>query len=110
MSRHVDDPDRAGSIDDQWRESEVDGDAAALLLWQAIGINAGKDFYQRSLAVVDVAGGAEDHGPATGTRVTGSGHAPGALLPDPVGPELAVSGNMLLKEFAQESLMRTGVD
>ena len=41
-------------------EAEVDGDAAALLFFQAVGVDAGQRFDQRGLAVVDVAGGADD--------------------------------------------------
>ena len=41
-------------------EPQVDGDAAALLLFQAVGVDAGKRFDQSGLAVVDVAGGADD--------------------------------------------------
>ena len=42
--------------------AEVDGDAARLLLRQAVGIHAGEGAHQGGLAVVDVAGGADDHG------------------------------------------------
>jgi len=39
---------------------EVDGDAAALLFFQAVGVDAGERFDQGGLAVVDVAGGSHD--------------------------------------------------
>jgi hypothetical protein len=42
--------------------AEVDGDAARLLFLQAVAIDPGQGFDQRRLAVVDVAGGADDHG------------------------------------------------
>ena len=42
--------------------AEIDGDAAPLLLGQAIGVDAGQRLHQRGLAVVDVAGCADDHG------------------------------------------------
>jgi hypothetical protein len=42
------------------READVDGDAAALLLFEAVSIDAGKGFDQRSFAVIDVPGGADD--------------------------------------------------
>ena len=41
------------------RESEVDGDAAALLLGEAVGVDAGERAHERGLAVIDVAGGAD---------------------------------------------------
>ena len=39
----------------QVREAEVDGDAAALLFLQAVGVDAGERPDERGLAVVDVA-------------------------------------------------------
>src|SRR5262245_46938646 len=41
-------------------EPNIDGDAAGLLLRQAVAVRAGEGFDERGLAVVDVAGGAED--------------------------------------------------
>ena len=41
-------------------ETNVDGDAAALLFFQAVGVDAGQSLDQRGLAMVDVAGGAYD--------------------------------------------------
>ena len=41
-------------------EADVDGDAALLLLGQAIAIDAGEGLDERGLAVIDMAGGAED--------------------------------------------------
>ena len=51
--------------------AEVNGDAAALFLRQAVGIDAGQRFDQRCLAVIDVAGGTDDHtgSPVRGLRV-----------------------------------------
>src|ERR1017187_7369307 len=43
-------------------KSDVDGDAAALFFFQAIGVNAGQGLYQRSFPVVDMAGGTYDDG------------------------------------------------
>ena len=43
-------------------KADVDGDAAPLLFFEAIGIDAGERFDQRGLAVVDVPGGADDDG------------------------------------------------
>ena len=44
-------------------ETEINGDAAALLLGQAVSVNAGERLHQLSFAVVNVAGGAHDDGP-----------------------------------------------
>ena len=41
-------------------EADVDGDAAGLFFGQAVAVDAGQGLDQRGLAVVDVAGGAED--------------------------------------------------
>jgi len=43
-------------------ETDIDGDAAALLFLQAIGINTGEGLYQRGLSVVDVSSGDDDDG------------------------------------------------
>jgi ceramide glucosyltransferase len=42
-------------------EAEVDGDAAALLFGEAVGVDSGEGADQRGLAVVDVTGGAYDN-------------------------------------------------
>ena len=47
-------------------EAEIDGDAARFLLLQPVGVDAGQRPHQRGLAVVDMAGGADDHGVASG--------------------------------------------
>ena len=41
-------------------EAQVDGDAAALLFFEPVGIDAGQCLYQRRFPVVDVPGGAYD--------------------------------------------------
>src|SRR5262245_26193798 len=41
-------------------ESEIDGDPAALLFFQAVGMRTGQSFDQRRLAVIDVTGGADN--------------------------------------------------
>ncbi len=51
---------RAGEI--EVGEADVDGDAAPLLLFQAIRVGAGKRAHQGALAVVNVARGADDDG------------------------------------------------
>ena len=42
------------------REAQLDGDAARFLFLEAIGIDAGQRLDERALAVIDVAGGADD--------------------------------------------------
>ena len=53
------------------RKAKIDGDAAQFLLWQAVRVIAGKRFYQRALAVVNVTGSGED-GVAGGHRFKGN--------------------------------------
>ncbi len=43
--------------------AEIDGDAAPLLLGKPVGIDAGQGFDEGGLAVVDMAGGTDDHAP-----------------------------------------------
>ena len=43
-------------------KADIDGDAAPLLLFQPVGIGAGERAHQGALAVVNVAGGADDDG------------------------------------------------
>src|SRR5438105_2760177 len=58
----------AGDVDDaeaevaevEGGEADVDGDAAGLLLRQPVAVDAGEGLDERRLAVVDVAGGAQD--------------------------------------------------
>ena len=47
--------------DRQIGEAEIDGDAARFFLLQPVAIDAGQGFDQRGLAVIDMAGGADDH-------------------------------------------------
>ena len=55
MPGHVDEADVA-----VMGEAEVDGDAAALFFFQAVGVDTCKRAYQRSLTVIDVSGGTYD--------------------------------------------------
>jgi hypothetical protein len=43
------------------RDTEVDRDAAGLLFRQAVGVRARERAHERALAVVDVAGGADEN-------------------------------------------------
>jgi hypothetical protein len=63
MARHVDEAELAAVAQVGVGIAEIDGDAARLLLLEAIGIDAGQRFDERGLAVVDVACGADDHWP-----------------------------------------------
>ena len=75
VAGHVDDAEPARPIGQvERREAELDGDAARLLLRQPVGVDAGERPHQRRLAVVDVAGGADDQ-----TARDASAHAAGIL-------------------------------
>src|ERR1700681_927021 len=58
----VDIPQHGAVIEPRVRVTEFDGDAARLFFRLAIGIDASQRAYQRGLAVIDVPGGADDHG------------------------------------------------
>jgi hypothetical protein len=60
VPRHVD-KSKADAAFFQEREAQIDGDAAALLLLQAVGMRAGQGFDQRRLAVVNMAGSADNY-------------------------------------------------
>ena len=60
VSRNVDDGHPAPARQRGRRETQIDGEAAGLLLGEAIGVGAGERAHQGRLAVVDVAGGGED--------------------------------------------------
>jgi len=57
---HVDETEAEGRGEVEVGEAQVDGDAAALLFFEAVGVDAGEGLDQGGLAVVDVAGGAHD--------------------------------------------------
>ena len=60
----VDEAEHVIRIERVVREPEVDGEPPLLLLGEAIGVDPGERTHQRGLAVVDVAGGGDDHGVA----------------------------------------------
>jgi hypothetical protein len=62
VARHVDEAQRHALGRVQVGIAELDRDAAALLLGQPVGVDAGQRAHQRGLAVVDVACGSDDHG------------------------------------------------
>ena len=74
VAGHVDDLDHEPARLLEEGEAEVDGDAARLLLGQPVGVGAGQRLDQRRLAVVDVAGGADDD-VAHGSRALEGGEA-----------------------------------
>ncbi len=46
----------------QMGEPDIDGDAAAFLFFETVGIDAGERAHQRALAMIDVSGGADGDG------------------------------------------------
>jgi hypothetical protein len=62
VARHVDEPDLAAGGERGPGEPQVDRQAAALLLGQPVGVDAGETQDQRRLPVVDVPGGGDDLG------------------------------------------------
>ena len=53
-------PRRSSGREFEVREAQVDGDAAALLFFQAVGIDAGQGLDQRRFSMIDVARGSDD--------------------------------------------------
>src|ERR1017187_3060843 len=60
MAGDVHEAEAEGRGDLEMGETEVDGDAAALLFLEAVGVDTGEGLDQGGLAVVDVAGGSDD--------------------------------------------------
>jgi len=60
VPRHVHHAHRAAARQCKLRETELDGDAAPLLLAQPVGIGAGERVHQRRLTMVDMPGSAEN--------------------------------------------------
>ena len=60
VARHVNEaqPDVRSEL--KVGEADIDGDAAALLFLQAVGVDPGQGFDERGLAVIDVAGRADE--------------------------------------------------
>ena len=56
----VDEAEAQSGRELQVGEAEIDGDAAALFFFEAVGVDAGERFHERGLAVIDVSGGADD--------------------------------------------------
>ena len=62
VPRHVDKAELGAVGQRRIGEAEIDRQPAPLLLRQAIGVDPGQRLHQRGLAVIDMAGGGEDHG------------------------------------------------
>jgi hypothetical protein len=60
VAGHVDDADRFPARQRQPAEAEIDRHLALALFFESIGVDAGQGLDQRRLAVIDVAGGADD--------------------------------------------------
>ena len=60
VTRHVDHAERASARQHELGEPELDGDAASLLLGEAVGIGAREGAHERRFAVVDVPGGSQN--------------------------------------------------
>ena len=69
VAGHVDEAEHRAIRRRQIGEAEVDGDAARLFFLEAIGVDSGERVHQRSLAVIDVACSADDHGVGSGRGV-----------------------------------------
>ena len=66
---HVDDAQVASAGQVHVSKAEIDGHPSALLLFQAVGVDAGQGLDQARLAMIDVAGGADDEGSGRLQRV-----------------------------------------
>lgn len=62
VAGHVNDAQHLPIGQRQVGVAQLDGDAALLLLFEAVGVGAGQRAHQGGFAVVDVLGGADDHG------------------------------------------------
>ena len=69
VAGHVDEPEHSAIRRRQIGEAEVDGDAARLFFLEAIGVDPGERVHQGGLAMIDMAGGADDHGKGSGSGV-----------------------------------------
>ena len=69
VARHVDETELPAVAQVAVGVAEIDGDAARLLLLEAVGIDAGQRLHQRRLAVIDMTRGADDHGSALMTTL-----------------------------------------
>ena len=66
----IHDAECANTVELEGRKAQFDRDAATLLLWQAVGVDAGEGAHERCLAVIDVPRGSENH---RGAALAGAG-------------------------------------
>ena len=72
VAGHVDEAERTARRERGVGVAEIERDATRLLFLQSVAVDTGEGFDQGGLAVVDVAGGADDHGvrlPGRGWRL-----------------------------------------
>ena len=81
VARHVDEAEHGTVQRRQIGEAEIDGNAARLFFFQPVGIDAGQRAHQRGLAVIDVAGGSDDHDAGSGKDAAARRSA-SAICPD----------------------------
>ena len=80
MAGHVDEAQGLRTVDGSIGEADIDGDAARLLFGQTVGIDPRERPNQRRLAVIDVAGRADDHGGAsTANRLCAAARSSGVM-------------------------------
>ena len=72
VTGHVNDAHAPHALHVEVREAEINGHAAALFLRQPVGVHAGQAVDERGLAVVNVSGGADDHGRFSNKRTGNS--------------------------------------
>src|SRR5204862_6730852 len=78
VSGHVDEAEHAAVRERRVGVTELDRDATPLLLLEAIGVHAGERSHQRGLAVIDVAGRADDHGLSIASSAANAASSPGS--------------------------------
>ncbi len=66
VPRHVDEAEHGAVRRRQIGKAEIDGNAARLFFLQPVGIDAGERANERGLAVIDMAGGSDDHDAGSG--------------------------------------------
>ena len=79
VAGHVDEAEHGAVRRRQIGEAEIDGNAARFLLLEPVGIDAGQRAHQRGLAVVDMAGGSDDHDAGPGKGAAGAAFGFGDL-------------------------------
>src|SRR3954468_21102134 len=85
VARHIDEAQHRTVGRRQIRKAQLDRDAAGLLFFEAVGVDAGQRPHQRGLAVIDVTRGADDHTAISGkgaeARASASANSTGDSVP-----------------------------